>query len=290
MPTHPDDESDLPLTAMVFTLNEEVHLSLCLSSLHWCDDVVVVDSFSADRTEEIAREQGARFYQRRFDDLAQQRNWALKNIAARHPWVIILDADERVSVPLRRELSHRLPTSDEEVAAFRLKRRYHMWGQWLPRSSLYPSWLVRVVRPLRVKYYKQGHGEGADVDGDIRALEADLIDENLKGFGAWLERHGRYARAEAAHELEQQGAPLRWAGLWQRDPLARRVTAKRLASKLPGRALGYFAYSYLWRGGFLEGRDGLALCAMRSLYQQMIASAKHDMQRLIDRPTRGKPR
>lgn len=289
MPPNVDKQTAVPLTAMVFTLNEEVHLSVCLSSLHWCDDVVVVDSFSADRTEEIAREQGARFYQRRFDDLARQRNWALKNIAAHHPWVILLDADERISVPLRQELTRRLPGCDENVAAFRLKRRYHMWGRWLPRSSLYPSWLVRVVRPARVKFFKQGHGEGAEVNGRVEGLNADLIDENLKGFEAWLDRHGRYARAEAAHELEQQGTPLPWASLWQRDPLARRVAAKRVASRLPGRALGYFAYSYLWRGGFLEGRDGLALCAMRSLYQQMIASAKHDIRRLIDSPSRAKP-
>ncbi|HHH11535.1 MAG TPA: glycosyltransferase family 2 protein, partial [Sorangium sp.] len=184
MPTRPYNQPPIMTTAMIFTLDEQVHLPTCLSSLHWCDDVVVVDSFSEDRTEEIAREQGARFYQRRFDDLARQRNWALANIEVRHPWVLLLDADERVSAPLRRELAQRLPTTGDEVAAYRLKRRYHMWGRWLPRSSLYPSWLVRLVRPARVKFYKQGHGEGADVNGRIEALHSDLIDENLKGFAA----------------------------------------------------------------------------------------------------------
>lgn len=263
---------------MVFTLNEQIHLPACLSSLHWCDDVVIVDSFSSDRTEEIARECGARFFQRRFDDLAQQRNWALEQVPLANDWVLILDADERVSAALRHEIHQRLAEVEPQVAAFRLKRRFHMWGRWLPRSSLYPTWLVRLVRPARVRFFKQGHGEGAQVDGLIQPLGSDLIDENLKGFDAWMERHSRYARAEAAYELEQRAA-LKLSRLLARDPLQRRQAAKQLAAHLPGRALGYFAYSYLWRGGFLEGRDGLALCALRSLYQQMIASAKHDMRR-----------
>jgi glycosyltransferase involved in cell wall biosynthesis len=241
--------------------------------------VVVVDSFSRDRTEEIAREHCARFFQRRFDDLAQQRNWGLNHTAPRHPWVLLLDADERVSPALRHELETRLPGVGDELAAFRLRRRFHVGGRWLRRSSLYPTWLVRVVRPERVRFFKQGHGEGAEVDGATAALHGHLVDENLKGFEAWVERHGRYALAEARAELERLDEPLHPAELWADDPEQRRLALKRLAARLPGRALGYFAYSYLWRGGLLEGREGLALCARRSLYQQMIASAKHDLRR-----------
>ncbi len=154
---------NIAVTVMVFTLDEQIHLPACLSSLHWCDDIVIVDSFSNDRTEEIAREFGARFFQRRFDDLAKQRNWALEQVPRDNDWVLILDADERVSAALRHEISARLATIGPEVAAFRLKRRFHMWGRWLPRSSLYPSWLVRLVHGVVVGETQTLHGEGAEV-------------------------------------------------------------------------------------------------------------------------------
>src|SRR5690242_5961192 len=89
-----------PVSVMIFTLNEEVNLPACLASLRWCDDVIVVDSFSQDRTEAICREEGVRFFQHRFEGMDRQRNWALASTAPRHAWVLILDADERVTPEL----------------------------------------------------------------------------------------------------------------------------------------------------------------------------------------------
>ena len=89
---------------MIFTLNEEIHLPSCLDALDWCDDVIVVDSFSMDRTEFICRGRGVRFFQNRFEGFGSQRNWALDNTQPRHPWILILDADERVTPELGQEL------------------------------------------------------------------------------------------------------------------------------------------------------------------------------------------
>ena len=94
----------VPVSAMIFTLNEEIHLPRCLDSLGWCADVIVVDSFSTDSTERICRERGVRFVQHAFDGFGTQRNWALANVPTRHPWVLILDADERVPDALAAEI------------------------------------------------------------------------------------------------------------------------------------------------------------------------------------------
>src|SRR5262252_6699414 len=83
-----------PVTAMVFTLNEEQNLPRCLESLRWCDDVIVIDSFSKDRTEEICRAAGVRFYQHAFEGFGSQRNWAIDHTAPKYDWILILDADE----------------------------------------------------------------------------------------------------------------------------------------------------------------------------------------------------
>ena len=93
------------LSAMIFTLDEEIHLPACLASLAWCSDVIVVDSFSSDRTEEICREYGARFFQNRFEGFGTQRNWALDNCMPLYDWILILDADERVPAELALELA-----------------------------------------------------------------------------------------------------------------------------------------------------------------------------------------
>jgi glycosyltransferase involved in cell wall biosynthesis len=269
-----------PVSVMIFTLDEEVHLPSCLAALRWCDDVIVVDSYSRDRTEQVARDAGARFFQHRFEGFGSQRNWALDETAPRHSWVLILDADERVTPELVSEMARVLAEPLAGVGAFRLRRRFHMWGRWLRYSSLYPNWVVRLVHRERVRYVNRGHAETQEVRGEVRELEHDLIDENLKGIDEWFERQGRYARKEAEHELaEERRAGGGWAGLVARDPLVRRASLKRLAWRMPGRPLAYFLYSYVVRRGFLDGRDGLVFCLMKSIYQALIVAKKYDLQR-----------
>ena len=268
----------VPVSVMVFTLNEEIHLPSCLASIAWCDDVIIVDSFSTDGTEALARAAGARFFQNKFDGFGMQRNWALDHCSPRHPWILVLDADERTPPELVSEMASTLPQTPHTVAAFRLKRRFHMWGRWLEHSSLYPTWVVRLFRNGRVRYENRGHAETQYVEGETLALEHDLIDENQKGIVEWFQRQARYAQKEAAFELaaEGQGSV---AELISRDPMVRRAALKRLAGRVPGRSLLYFGYSYLVRGGFRDGPDGAVFCGMRAVYQQMIVAAKHDLQR-----------
>jgi glycosyltransferase involved in cell wall biosynthesis len=271
--------STVPVSVMVFTLNEEIHLPGCLASLAWCDDVIIVDSFSTDGTERISKAHGARFFQHKFEGFGSQRNWALDETEPKHPWILVLDADERVPPELAEEMRAKLDRAPMNIAAYRIKRRFHMWGKWLKHSSLYPTWVVRLFRFGRLRYENRGHAETQTVDGDIDVLEHDLIDENLKGTVEWFERQARYARKEAAYELESEGKGGGAAELLTGDPLVRRAALKRVAGRVPGRALLYFGYSYVLRGGFLDGPDGLAFCAMKSVYQQMIVAQKHDLQR-----------
>jgi glycosyltransferase involved in cell wall biosynthesis len=269
----------VPVSVMVFTLNEEIHLPSCLAALGWCDDVIVVDSFSTDGTEALCRQAGVRFFQNRFRGFGDQRNWALEHCRPKHEWVLILDADERVTPELAEELRTRLAAVSPQVGAFRLRRRFHMWGRWLRHSSLYPTWVVRVVRRDRVRFSNRGHAETQEVRGGIEDLEHDLIDENLKGMEEWLDRQRRYASRDAEHELEWEGAALDWPGLASGDPQRRRATLKQAAARLPFRPALYFLYSYLLRGGFRDGKEGLLFCRMKASYQRMVVRKKRDLRR-----------
>lgn len=264
---------------MIFTLNEEIHLPSCLASLAWSDDIIVVDSFSTDRTEEICREAGARFYQHAFDGFGKQRNWALDTTEPKYDWVLILDADERVTPELIREMTDVLATAPPAVGAYRIKRRFHLWGNWLRHSSLYPTWVVRLVHKERIRYINRGHAETQEVQGEIRELTGDLIDENLKGIDEWFERQNRYSSRDAVYERDQERISAPLAQLMSRDPLLRRAALKRLAMRLPARPLWYFLYSYLLRGGFRDGRAGLIFCFMKAMYQGMVLVKKYDLER-----------
>lgn len=268
-----------PVSVMVFTLNEELHLPACLASVSWCDDVIVVDSFSTDRTEEICRAAGARFFTHAFEGFGKQRNWAIENTHPKYNWVLILDADERVTPELEEEIREVLPNAPAQVAAYCVKRRLFMWGRWLRYSNLYPTWVVRLVHKNCVRYVNRGHAETQEAFGEIRELKNDLIDENVKGIDEWFERQNRYSAKEAEYEVELQRVALRLNDVFGRDPLARRAAFKRIGAQLPGRPLLYFFYAYIFRKGFLEGRDGFTFCLMKALYQGMVQVKKYDIGR-----------
>ncbi|HEX2781234.1 MAG TPA: glycosyltransferase family 2 protein [Gemmatimonadaceae bacterium] len=267
-----------PVTVMIFTLNEEIHLPSCLESLRWADDVVVVDSFSSDGTEAIARQFGARFFQNRFTGFGSQRNWALDHCAPRHEWILVLDADERVPRELASEIAEVTAHSGPEVGAYRVRRRFYMWGRWLRYSSLYPNWVVRLIHRARVRYVDRGHAETQTVRGEVRELTHDLIDENLRSIDERFERQNRYARKEAEYEVENEARGT-LSLILSRDPLQRRAAIKRLSWRMPLRPFAYFLYSYFWRQGWRDGRDGLVFCFMKALYQGMIVVKKYDLHR-----------
>lgn len=256
----------ISVTAMIFTLNEAIHLPLCLESLRDLDEVIVIDSFSRDATESIARAAGARFFQHAFTGFGDQRNWAIDHTGPRHEWILMLDADERVTPELAAELRRISESAAGDIGAFRLKRRFYFRGRWLKRSSLYPTWVVRLVRKGRVRYENRGHAETQTVEGRIGELRSDLIDENLKGGQEWQERQDRYAEREAEYEAAQAAKPLSPGEIFSADPMVRRAAAKRLAARLAFRAPLYFLYVYIFRMGFLDGPRGLRFCLMKAGY------------------------
>jgi glycosyltransferase involved in cell wall biosynthesis len=237
----------------------------------------VVDSFSTDRTQELAGAAGCRVVCHEFTGFGDQRNWALEQVPLKHPWALILDADERTPPEFVEHMRRQLAAASPDVAAFRLRRRFHLWGRWLRYSSLYPTWVVRLVRVGRVRYVNRGHAETQEVDGRTESLSADLIDENHKGLEEWLARQNRYSTQDALYELSQPPISLR--SLFSPDPLMRRAAQKRLVGALPGRAFWYFVYAYFLRRGFLDGADGFRFCLMKSMYQRMVALKKHEFRR-----------
>jgi glycosyltransferase involved in cell wall biosynthesis len=261
-------------SVLVLTLNEESNIDACMQSVSGFDDIVVLDSFSVDRTPDIARELGARLVQRAFDNYAAQRNFGLEEIKYRNAWVLMLDADERVTPELQAEMLAAVRAAPPEAALFMMRRRDHLFGRWIRRSSGYPTWFGRLARVGRV-HVERPINEEYHTDGTVLKLQHHLDHFPFnKGFGDWFRKHDRYSTMEAELLLRQRGQRVPLRALFSADPLRRRKAMKSLAYAMPGRPLLMFLGLYLVRGGILEGRAGLTFCLLRAWYEFMI-DVKH---------------
>jgi glycosyltransferase involved in cell wall biosynthesis len=134
----------------VVTLNEEKNIAECLESAAWADEIIVVDSFSADRTVEISRRYTERVIQRPWPGFGKQKNFAINQ--ARMEWTFVLDADERIPEELRREVEGILASGEKEYSAYRLARRNYFYGHWLRWGGQYPDWQTRLFRTGAAQY------------------------------------------------------------------------------------------------------------------------------------------
>ncbi|HEX4240887.1 MAG TPA: glycosyltransferase family 2 protein [Steroidobacteraceae bacterium] len=258
------------ISVLILTWQEEVNIAACVDSCAWSDDIVVFDSMSTDRTCEIARSKGARVLQRAFDNYAAQRSAALSGTDFRHPWVLMVDADERVPGDLRDEMERAVAAADPDVSAFRMRRKDFFMGRWLKRSSGYPTWFGRLVRPDQVRIERDFNEETIGL-GRVERLSAHLQHFPFsKGISYWFERHNRYSSMEVVHARRLREGSVRPAALFSLEPLESRRALKRLAYRVPFRPVFVFLYLYVLRRGFLDGRAGLYFSCMRAMYESLI--------------------
>ncbi len=258
------------VSILILTLNEETNLSECIDSCAWSDDIVVFDSFSQDRSREIALAKGARVIERTFDNYAAQRNAALTTVNYKNAWVLMLDADERVPQELAAEISASVAAADVDTVMFRVRRKDFFMGRWLKRSSGYPTWFGRLVRIGRVHVEREVNEEYI-ADGGIKHLHSHLHHYPFsKGIAYWFERHNRYSSMEAIAKVAMHVDPIMARTLFSADPVARRRTLKRLLYRVPARPLIVFLYLYVIRLGVLDGRAGFYFSRMRAIYEFLI--------------------
>ena len=264
---------------LILTLNEEQNLPECIASVKWCDDVVVLDSLSTDQTVELAKAAGVRLYQRRFDDFASQRNYALDQVPFKHPWVFHLDADERFTEPLRRECEEAI--AEDRRSGFLAPSKLIFMDRWLRWSGMYPVYQMRLMKLGEIRFVQKGHGQReADAKRGVGTLREPYLHYNFsKGLDDWREKHDRYSTKEAVESVQRQNQPVCWRDLWSGDPVARRRALKQLSMRLPCRPLLRFFYMYVLRLGFLDGRPGLVYCRLLASYETMIVTKMRIMER-----------
>jgi glycosyltransferase involved in cell wall biosynthesis len=264
-------------SVLILTLNEEVNLPHALkSAAPYTDDIVILDSLSRDDTVHIARESGARVFSREFDNYAAQRNAGLA-LDYRHDWVLMLDADEMVTPELVDEIIRAISAADDTYSMFRMRRKDIFLGRWIRRSSGYPTWFGRLVRPGRVTV-RRTINEEYFTDGRVGWLREHLVHHPFRrGIEHWVDRHNAYSTLEARELVfGRGGAPS--AHIFSRDAVERRRALKRLAFRLPFRPLLVFLYLYVFRLGILDGVAGWYFCRLRATYEFLIDAKMHVMR------------
>jgi glycosyltransferase involved in cell wall biosynthesis len=268
------------ISVLVLTKNEEQDLPGCLASVSWSDDVQVLDSMSADRTVEIARESGAQVTQRAFDNWAAHQNWALANLRFRHPWVFYVDADERVTPALRESMfaAVRMPG---EMVAFRVERRDFLMGTWL-RHVQVSAFYMRLFRPEKMRYERLVNPVSLP-DGPVGTVSGYLDHFPFsKGISQWITRHNSYSTLEAQQILANRRGERKvsaTAALFEKDFHQRRYHQKEIFYRLPGRPFAKFLLLYFVKLGFLDGRAGLTYSVLQSIYEYFIVLKTREQTR-----------
>ena len=271
----------MSISVLILTLNEDVNLEACLASVAWSDDIVVLDSYSSDRTLEIARAAGARIYQRHFDNERNQRTFGLHEISFKHPWVYMPDADEITPPEMRDEMLAVTSAKDRAEVAYRVRFKTVFMGSWIRHSSLYPTWVVRLVRPDKIRFERDINLR-VTIDGPEGLLNSHFIHYSFnKGFAAWYEKHNRYSSFEALESVKSlRHGVLEWRDLFAwGDEVKRRRALKEMSFRLPFRPTFRFLYMYFIRRGFLDGWAGLVYCRLLSTYEYMIVVKMAEIRR-----------
>jgi glycosyltransferase involved in cell wall biosynthesis len=277
-PYRPGDDpapGSVPLSVVVLTLNEEPNIRRCLASVAWADQVVVVDAGSSDGTVPLAREAGAEVVEQPWLGFSAQREFALRLPDLRHDWVYFVDSDEWVSPQLAEEIAVRL--ADPQCAGFAQRFRLVFLGTWIRHCGWYRgSWIVRLVDRRCTKYDGSLVGERPCIDGPVRRLAGDIVDEDLKGLAAWLRKHVGYAELESGRRgpvsLRERLQALRHAD--SSRPMVRTVLKELVFPALPAKPAALFFYMYVARLGFLDGVAGLRFCLLHAWYEVAVAALR----------------
>lgn len=230
------------VSVCIITFNEAVDLPDCLASVAFADEVVVVDSGSTDGTQDLARQAGATVFERKFDDFARQKNYAIDQ--SHHPWVLILDADERVTPALAQEIRHVI--AEHAQVGYMIPFRHYFMDRWIRHGGQYPSYHLRLVQRSAAHYHGAVHEVFNIAESQTGHLSQPIDHYSYKTISELRRKLGQYSSAEAKQ-------------------------VQRRMIDVIYRPIGYFAKHYLWERGFLDGWPGLVWFGSFSYYQFLVA-------------------
>lgn len=278
----------LPITVVILCFNEELHLDRCLSRIApHVERIVIIDSFSTDRSVEIAKARGAEVLQHPWKNYSDQFQWGLDNAKPTTAWVMRMDCDEYLEPGALDELRSRLADAPASLSGFEFKLKVIFRERFIRHGRYYGTWLLRVWRTgvgqIEQRWMDEhivlSHGE------TVRITKGDWVDHNLKDIGWWTAKHNSYATRHMVDFINRE------VGLFKEDERiheteARARTKRYLKNSVYGRAPIYlravlfYIYRYIFRLGFLDGKEGFVFHTLHGLWMMLLIDAKIDEARM----------
>lgn len=232
------------LSIIVITKNEERNIRSCLESVRWANEIIVVDAGSEDRTIDIAKEFTQKVFSRPWDGYGAAKNYGLSQCEGE--WIFWLDADERVTAELQKEILEKMRSSDISIAAMSMPRRANFLGKWINHCGWYPGRITRVFRRSAGRFTEERVHERLEIRGKTISLHSDLLHYTDPDLKHYFDKFNKYSSL-AAEELTENDKKFHF-------------------SKLLINPLWVFIKMYIFRLGFLDGIPGLILCVLSANY------------------------
>jgi glycosyltransferase involved in cell wall biosynthesis len=239
----------MALSVVIITKNEEANIARTLESVQWAEERIVVDSGSTDRTQEIARQQGARVFEEEWKGYAAQKNSAIAKASG--DWVLSLDADELISTDLAENIRRSISAGCTPINGYFIARRNFFLGRWIRHGGFYPDRKLRLFRRGTGEFAERAVHETMRVTGQTGTLSGDLIHNAYPTLAGYIETMNRYSTLAA--EVLTRERRVRSSLLWF-------FVNVRLRPVLN------FIWNYFFRGGFLDGREGFLLHWYHNVY------------------------
>jgi glycosyltransferase involved in cell wall biosynthesis len=264
-------------SVIILAYNSELSIGETIASiLPLTDDIHIVDSFSKDRTVEIARALGAQVTEHAFESYGAQRNWAIDHCPVRYAWQLHLDADERVTPELLAEIEA-LP-EDARETGFILPRLMTFLGHPIRHGGLYPTWHMRLFKNglgrCEMRKYDQHFYVLA---GTTRQLTHDMIDDIRMPLSEWTFRHNRWADAEVEEQSTEANAQeVRVGANISGNVIERKRALRERYNHAPlfVRPFLLFFYRYFFKLGFLDGTEGFIFYVLQTFWFRFLIDAK----------------
>ncbi len=286
------EESGLcPLAVLIAVRNEEKNIAEAIESVNFAQEVFVVDSHSTDQTCEIAESMGAQVFQFDYDGTwPKKRNWGLLNLPITAEWVLILDADERVTPELREDIERGIKRQD--LNGFYTRWKFVFLGRWM-KNSWSHGWMLRLIRHGTGEYEDLGmRGQGGwdnevhenvVVDGKCERLNGYLLHESNEDLEFWIRKQNEFSTWNAVRRETQlaEGFPS-VSQLFSGDPVKKRKWLKAVFLRMPFKPTLMFLWLYFAKFGFLDGKAGYYFCKLRAAHELNI-NAKMFERRLMDK-------
>ncbi|MFO0769107.1 MAG: glycosyltransferase family 2 protein [Nitrospiraceae bacterium] len=237
----------MPMTvaAVIIAKNEESNIRACLDSVAWADERIVVDAESTDRTVAIAELGGARVFVRAWPGYGPQKNFGMDQASA--DWILIVDADERVTDSLQREIQTLLATRPaDDVGGYEIPRKNFFYGKWIEGGGIYPDYQLRLFRKSSGRYDDVRLHEHLTVDGRIVRLHEPFVHFSMPTIGHHVRKMMWYTTLGADEKLKHARAISAWA--------------------IAAHHVGTIFKTYVMRGGYRDGVHGIIVAMFAGLH------------------------